>query len=177
MKKNIDLWFEKYLSLDPYTFDQSESWWRWFEKNSIRECIFSNFENKSKTYDLINLLKFYLENYKFNNTNKRHKRLHNLMRFHIWQIYAQILEYDNAIMYFSKLQEELYDGVWKNYLDFTIAFLQWDELIMKNIVSIMQVDEINYEVVCRMYNKKDLSYIEAYFWENINHIKNILNTW
>lgn len=158
----IIVYMEQYLQLTPHQFDQDEKlWWRVIADQWLKKYVLSDMKDCSKIIEAIDLMRLYIDTYQFDIEDLW---LKELIRFHVWQLYADISHYDDALEYFIWLQNEWYDKVGVEYLDFTINFLQWNIDACETIIVWLQKDwsTINAETMQRMIEYKNNSYLEAY---------------
>jgi hypothetical protein len=153
---------EHYLQLTPQQFDQDKTWWwRIISDQWLVDYVMSDKQDNSKILEVIEVMKYYVDHYKFRGEDLYKKQL---IRFHIGQLYGDIWYYNHALEYFIWLQNEWYKNVWVEYLEFTIKFLQWDLNQCSRILDWLSNDWsiINTETMQRIMKFWWSSYIEAY---------------
>lgn len=171
-----DLWYlNSFLILDPHTFDQDkEKWRRKLESIWIKEYIKSNCSDTDIISKVINIMTHYLHHYPFTDS-VIDSHFKQLIQWHIWQEYAMIWKYSDALFYFKKLKIEWYDGVWNEYMDATISFLEKDKVALENIkLNIDQNKVSNGKFINQFSTFFDKTYVEAYSGMNMDKIQEFL---
>ena len=170
IKMLID-YYPETIILNPTIFDQNKQvWWRKYSEWNYRNFLASNWKNITWFQQAIQVMTDYLENYSFEEWfNGQMDR--RWIEFHLWQQYAMIWDYTNALKWFTTLQhEETVLSEWgirkhgKEYIDATIAFLQRDKTKIDKIYSTSHLleSEGDKEFIKRLHTHFDKSYIEAY---------------
>lgn len=160
--------------LTPHQFDQDKLWWwRVVAEQWTKEYVMSDRIITATILEAIRIMKYYVDHYEF---AEEDYYMHQLIRFHIAQCYAEIGEYDHAIWYLNQLTLEWYDKVWHEYLEFTIKFLEWNLDECQTIHDSLPNDWsiINTETIHRMCEFISHSYLEAYYGIELAGIKQSL---
>ncbi len=162
---------EEFISLQPYIFDQDpKKWWRKISEapDNIKKFLITDGEYTEWFEQAIFIMEYYLKHHTFNNETSDIIYNYNI-RFHIWQQYAMIWEYDKALIWFNGIKDDWCTNFWKEYLDATIAFLQKDTAKLKNIYEQDGIDVINRRFIEYLYKYSDMKYSEAYSgWMSLN---------
>lgn len=137
-----------FLSLDPFSFDQSSKGWR-----SI-----SSIEGRIAAVE--QYLKTYSQNGEWiDNTPESDEDLSvSLLHWHLGQLYGMIDDYDKAILYMS-LSIAGRDEQWDNYANATIMFLKKDR---DGFEKYADGENYNSKTLDNLRRNFDRTYKEAY---------------
>lgn len=165
---------KQYLHLTPHQFDQDISWWWRFLCNQwLVDYVSNDKKDHLGISNAIEIMKFYIHRYQF---TLEDLYMRQLIEFHIGQLYAYVWDYDHALWYFTELYDQWYRGVWIEYLQFTIAFLCWEQQLCESLVrwSLSTWSISNIDTMQRMMEFWWSSYLEAYSGMELNWLKEYL---